>query len=281
MKKTIISILIISLMFFLFVGNSYAAQLQAKIGVSADKTEVSKGDKVTFTIKTTNISNAENDSVSAISGVLEWDKNFFEIPSDGTGTATLNTETGDFNCISIVKDGGTNGTIILKVKDSATGSGIVKFTKLEASDGRTDEEGTATTSDQEITVKIKSTDTDKPTTDTDKPTTDTDKPTTDTDKPTTDTDKPTTDTDKPTTDTDNPSSDTNNPNDNGITQGPAQSQPTTDGTTIVVGGNTDNTIANKDYDKAGLNAIIIVAIFVTSIVSVIIYKNNKKYRDIK
>ena len=31
MKKTIVSILIISLMSLLFVGNSYAAQLQAKI----------------------------------------------------------------------------------------------------------------------------------------------------------------------------------------------------------------------------------------------------------
>ena len=65
MKKTIVSILIISLMSFLLVGNSYAAQLQAKIEVSADKTEVAKGDKITFTLKTTNIANAENDSVSA------------------------------------------------------------------------------------------------------------------------------------------------------------------------------------------------------------------------
>ena len=271
MKKTIVSILIISLMSLLFVGNSYAAQLQAKIEASADKTEVSAGDKVIFTLKTTNIANAENDSVSAITGVLEWDKNFFEIPSDGTGSATLNAEKGNFNCISIVKDGGTNGTIILKVKDSATGSGSVKFKELEASDGRTDAEGTAKTSDQEITIKIKATDTDKPTTDTDKPATD---------KPTTDTDKPSTDDSSTDTD-DEPSTDTEEPSDNGTTQEPAQNQPTTDGVTVTVGGDSDTTIANKNYDKAGLSAVIIVAILIALGVTIIMYKKNQKYRDIK
>ena len=246
----------ISLMTFLLIGNSYAAQLQAKIEVSADKTEVLAGDKVTFTLKTTGIANAENDSVSAISGVLEWDKDFFEIPSDGTGSATLNTESGDFNCISIVKDGGTNGTIILKVKDSATGSGIIKFTKLEASDGRTDEEGTVTTPDQEITINIKATepDPDKPIPTPDEPS----KPT-EPENPT-----PT----QPETPGDN----------NGTTQEPAQDKPTTDGVKVTVD---DNTVANRDYDKAGLNAMIISAIIVVSVITVVIYKKNQKYRDIK
>ena len=276
MKKTIISILIISLMSFLLVGNSYAAQLQAKIEVSASSVEVSAGDKVTFTLKTNNIANAENDSVSAISGVLEWDENFFEIPSDGTGSVTLNTETGDFNCISIVKDGGTNGTIILKVKDSATGSGVVKFTNLEASDGRTDAEGTVTTPDQEITIKIKTTDPENPDTPTDPENPDTP---TDPENPDTPTDPENPDTP---TDPENPDTPTNpeNPNDNnGINQEPGQNQPTTDGTTVTVGG--DNTIANRDYDKAGLNTIIIVALTVMSAITIVIYKKNQKYRDIK
>lgn len=268
MKKTIVSILIISLMSFILVGNSYAVQLQAKIEASADNTEVSAGDKVTFTLKTTNIANAENDSVSAISGVLEWNKDFFEIPSDGTGSATLNTETGDFNCISIVKDGGTNGTIILKVKDSATGSGVVKFTKLEASDGRTDAEGTATTSDQEITIKIKTTEPDKPTTEPDEPSTPTEP------------DKPTTDTDVDNSDFDS-DIDTEKPSNTGTTQEPAQDQPTTDGVTVTVGGDKDTTVANKNYDKAGLNVAIIVAILVSSVVAIIIYKKSQKYNDIK
>ena len=265
MKKTIVSILIISLMSFLLVGNSYAAQLQAKIEVSADKTEVAKGDKITFTLKTTNIANAENDSVSAISGVLEWDKNFFEIPSDGTGTATLNAETGDFNCISIVKDGGTNGTIILKVKDSATGSGVVKFTKLEASDGRTDTEGTAKTSDQELTISIKSEDSKDPATPT---------------NPDTSTNP---DTPNTPTNPENPSTPTNpeTPKDDGKIQEPGQNQPTTDGMTVTVGKNNDSTIANKDYDKAGVNAIIITALLVASVITIVIYKKNQKYRDIK
>lgn len=255
MKKTIISILIISLMSFLLVGNSYAAQLQAKIGVTADKTEVSKGDTVTFTIKTTNIANADNDSISAISGMIEWDKDFFEIPSNRTGSATLNTETGDFNCISIVKDGGTNGTIILKVKDTATGSGVVKFTKLEASDGRTDAEGTAATADQELTIKIKSADPEDPSTPTNP------------EEP----EKPST----PTT-PEPPSND-----DNGSTQEPGKDQTTTDGTTVTVGGNKDNTIANRAYDKAGISVIMIIAILATSVVAIIIYKKSVKYRDIK
>ena len=259
MKKTIISILIVSLMFFMIAGNSYAAQLEAEIEVSADKTEVSKGDIVTFTLKTKNIANAENDSVSAISGVIEWDKDFFEIPSNGTGSATLNTETGDFNCISIVKDGGTNGTIMLKVKDTASGSGIVSFTDLEASDGRTDEEGTATTSDQEITIKMKSTGNDNSSTDTTDPDDSNDNPSTN----------------DPSTDQETPS------NDNNSKQEPDDDQNTTNGTTVIVGGNTDNTIANRNYDKAGINAIIVIATIVVSIISIIIYKKSKEYKDIK
>lgn len=63
---------------------------------------------------------------------------------------------------------------------------------------------------------------------------------------------------------------------------PGQNQPTTDGTTVVVGGdNKDTTIANTAIPKAGINAIIIIAIMVASIVAVIIYRKNQSYRDIK
>lgn len=252
MKKSIFSFFTIFIVMMLLIVDSYATgenlgKLEAKIEVTADKTEIATGDVITFTLKTTNIKNAENDSISAISGVIEWDKDFFEIPSSGTGTATLNTETGDFNCISVVKDGGTNGTIILKVKDSAEGSGVVKFTKLEAGDGRIDENGIATTADQEITIKIKEETPTDPSTPTEEP-------------------------DIP-VDPEIPSED------NDISQTPGDNQTTTDGITVTVG--EDDTTANKDYDKAGINMILIAFLIIFAFVSVVIYKRGQKYRDIK
>lgn len=63
---------------------------------------------------------------------------------------------------------------------------------------------------------------------------------------------------------------------------PGENQPTTDGTTVVVGGdNKDTTIANTAIPKAGINAIIIIAIIGVSIVAVVIYRKNQSYRDIK
>ena len=154
MKKVIASIMIILLSILSMVNYSYAAeQLQATINIEPDKVEVSAGDKVTFTFTTKNIANAEYGKIYAIEGVIEYDENFFVYDS-GLEVG----ETGKFNSTTPVSEGGTNGTITLKVIDEPTGSGVVKFTELAAGDGRLEDSetlGVATTANQEITITLK------------------------------------------------------------------------------------------------------------------------------
>ena len=42
----------------------------------------------------------------------------------------------------------------------------------------------------------------------------------------------------------------------------------------------DNTIANKEYDKAGKNTILAFAVVISAILAIIIYRKNKNYKDI-
>lgn len=46
-------------------------------------------------------------------------------------------------------------------------------------------------------------------------------------------------------------------------------------------GEKDNTVANTEYSKAGLNTIFVVGIFTIVIVAVVMYRKNKEYQDIK
>lgn len=157
MKKIIIN-LVLLLSIICTASFSYAAgaQLGAKIEVSTNVTEVSVGDKVTFTLVTRDIANAvDNGKIYAIGGKIAYDTNFFEV--DGTNGITLG-DTGLFNSTNAVTEGGTNGTITLKVKEGATGSSKVTFTELTASDGRLEDMetlGTATTGNQDFTISLK------------------------------------------------------------------------------------------------------------------------------
>ena len=169
----------------------------------------------------------------------------------------LNEKEKKFNVLcGGAKEGETVAILTLKVKDNPTGKGIVKFTELAASDGDVDrgDEAIATTADKQIEVKLKSSTPTEPTEPTDP---------TDPSKPTAP-EKPST----PTTPSDN--------------EKPSINQPTTDGVTVSVGGqNNDSTIANTAIPKAGVNAILIIAVLVASVVAIIIYKKNQKFRDIK
>ena len=74
----------------------------------------------------------------------------------------------------------------------------------------------------------------------------------------------------------------NPPVDNGNDDTNNEEQPTTEGTTVVVGDDKkDNTTANKDIPKAGMNSVIIIAIIAVAGVSIVIYNKNKNYKDIK
>ena len=253
MKKFLISILIIILMSVAMIGSVYAAQLQTTIDITASTTEVSAGDKVVFTFALKNIANAKDNSIGAIEGVVTYDTNFYELVTGVTNTTfTAGGESGEkFNVLcGGAKEGETVAILTLKVKDNPTGNGIVEFTELAASVGDVDrgDEDIATTADKQIEVKLKSSTPTEPT---------------DPSKPTAP-EKPST----PTTPSDN--------------EKPSINQPTTDGVTVSVGGqNNDSTIANTAIPKAGVNAILIIAVLVASVVAIIIYKKNQKFRDIK
>lgn len=157
MKKIIIN-LVLLLSIICTASFSYAegAQLQATIEISTNLTEVSVGDQVTFTLVTRDIVNADdNGKIYAIEGKVVYDTNFFE--QAGTNGITLG-DTGLFNSTNAVTEGGTNGTITLKVKEGATGSATVTFTDLKAGDGRLENMetlGTAKTEDQSFTITLK------------------------------------------------------------------------------------------------------------------------------
>jgi len=159
MKKIISSIIIVIMTLLSFSNYTFAAgQLQATIEITPSVTEVVAGDKVTFTFATKNIVNSIDGTITAIAGVIEYNKNFFKLVTGGLGAITVGEDTGMFNTMTVVEEGGINGIITLEVLENPTGSGVVKFTNLEAGDGRTEDAetlGVAKTPDQEFTITIK------------------------------------------------------------------------------------------------------------------------------
>ncbi len=152
--KKIVSSFSIAILIILWSCVVYAAKLQAKIEITPSSTEIVAGEKATFTLKLTNVANAEGGIVGAIAGTISYDKNFFE-GLEYTGI-TMNEETGRFSKMDSFSNNSNIGTITLKVKSNATGTGKVEFTNLEANDGRDDyEEGEATTPDETITIEVK------------------------------------------------------------------------------------------------------------------------------
>ncbi len=250
MRKVIISLLMVIVMIGAMIGTSYAAQLTATIEIKPSVTEVSAGDKVTFSFVIKNVTNALNDSIGAIEGKVEYDTNFFELDSD----TTLSTggESGEnFNVLKDTKEGATIAKLVLKVKDKPTGSGVVKFTNLSASDGDTskeENEAIAKTADQEFTIKLKTN----------------------------------TSTDPDTEEPENPST-PNNPSNpsNSSDQTDTDKSTETPGETPTKQNGNDSTIANKSYDKAGISIMLLIAIIISLIVAIVMYKKNQKFRDIK
>lgn len=161
MKKVFISLLIIILLSIFMVGTVYAAQLETTIDITSNVTEVDAGDKVVFTFALKNVKNAKDNSIGAIEGVVTYDTNFFELVTGVTNTTfSAGGESGEkFNVLcGDAKEGDTIAILTLKVKDNPTGSGVVKFTDLAASDGDTErgDEAIAKTADKSIEIKLKS-----------------------------------------------------------------------------------------------------------------------------
>ena len=156
-KKLLLSFLIVILGIFAISSTIYAADLSANIDVTADKTEVAAGDDVTFTLKIKDIANAADNQITAVGGIITYDTNFFETITESSiepsASADIRTDTGAFAYICKANSGTTTtiGTIKLKVKSSATGSGNVTFSNLESSDG----ESSASSENKTISISIK------------------------------------------------------------------------------------------------------------------------------
>lgn len=159
MKKIIVNIITL-LIVICMAGCSYAEELQFKatIEISANVTEVSAGDKVTFTFVSRDIENSMLDGkVGGIEGLVTFDTNFFEY--DSCSGFEYNASNNKLISFNFTAEGGTNGTFTLKVKEGAQGTATVTFSGLVASDGRETENadtlGTARTEDQAFTIALK------------------------------------------------------------------------------------------------------------------------------
>ena len=140
MKKLVFSIITVLLMTVFMMGVVFAAEgsntkLEATIEITANKTSISRGDEIEFIFKIKDLKNAQDNSIAAISGNLEYDTNFFDFVSS---TFSVGGASGEaFNVAKVGKEGDVYAKLVLKVKDDAKGTGSVKFTDLKASDGDT------------------------------------------------------------------------------------------------------------------------------------------------
>lgn len=141
MKKLLFSIVTVLLMTVFMMGTVFAEaghetnKLEATIEITANKTSVVEGDEVEFTFTIKDLKNAQDNSIAAISGNLEYDTNFFDFVSS---TFSVGGASGEaFNVAKVGKEGDVYAKLVLKVKDDAKGTGSVKFTDLKASDGDT------------------------------------------------------------------------------------------------------------------------------------------------
>lgn len=247
----------------------------AEITLKASSTEVHVGDKVTISF------NAKCGlGVQGIDGVLKYDKTKLKLLTEegkaaGTGymdCSGVDGQSGEYK-LSVIYNGSdeapkeTNfATLEFEVLSAANVNDnlTIKLTDIEFGDSLED---WGTLEDSAVTIKVVKTNepTDKPTEDpSNKPTEDP------TDKPTEDpSNKPTEDpSDKP---TENPSDKpTNKPSD----------KPSNNTTTGGNNTNKDNSTANKDIPKAGLNSVLATGIVTVTIVAIIMYRKNNKYRDI-
>ena len=264
MKKKLM-ILGFTILFMLANIMTCYAAVEPTAVLNADKTEVKAGETFTVTLSATC-----EDGINGIDTTYTYDTEKLELVSANVASSDF-ASLGTDNQITVICNSTESITsadiyvLTFKVKDGVEVDSTAKVSVSEItldSDAATDSQHTIATQEVTITVKSDTTDPETPT-DPENPT-DPETPV-DPEDPT----DPGTPTDPET------------PDENGdSTQTPGQSQTTTDGTTVTVG-DKDTTIANTAIPKAGINAMIVIAIIASSIGAIVIYRKNQSYRDIK
>ena len=119
MKKLLFSIVTVLLMTVFMMGTVFAEivpetnKLEATIEITANKTSVVEGDEVEFTFTIKDLKNAQDNSIAAISGNLEYDTNFFDFVSS---TFSVGGASGEaFNVAKVGKEGDVYAKLVLKV----------------------------------------------------------------------------------------------------------------------------------------------------------------------
>lgn len=155
-KKLIILALIISILIALVNINISNAADNAKIVLSADKTQISAGDKVTVTVKITDITGV-SEGIIGLSGTLSYDNTKFENitvsalnnwdkPEYNSENGKLLTLKGDY-----VKTDEAVFTITLTAKsDVKLGDTEIKLSDIKVSD--VDNEYEVTTASAKLTI---------------------------------------------------------------------------------------------------------------------------------
>ena len=139
-KKLIIMALIVSILIALVNINISNAADNAKIVLSADKTQISEGDKVVVTVKVTSISGVE-EGIIGLSGTLSYDNTKFEnitlAALNNWDKPEYNAENGKFVTLKgdYVKSDEAVFTISLTAKsDVKLGDTKIELTDLQVSD---------------------------------------------------------------------------------------------------------------------------------------------------
>lgn len=288
-RNIIITLLIASIVMMLCSINISNAADNAKMVLTAEKAELSAGDKATITVKVTNITGTQ-EGINSFQGTLVYDNKILEnvsfSPLNSWATPTYNeangsiiSEKGDF-----VKSDEAMFTISFTVKsDAKLGATKVQLNNAQVAD--TEAEYTATNGEVTINIVEKQTFPDDNTGDTDKP-----------DDNTGNTDKPNNNT------TDNNITDTNTTTNNTVVQGNTVTNNTnkientntinktntTTNTTTNTSKNTvnttktDNTASKNVLPKTGLNGGLMVIIGVILVmVGIVSYMKYQRYKSIK
>lgn len=139
-KKLIILVLIISILIALVNINISNATDNAKIVLSADKNQILAGDKVTITVKLTNITGV-SEGIIGLSGNLNYDNTKFEnitmVALNNWDKPEYNSENGQFLTLKgdYVKTDEAVFTITLTAKSNLKlGETEIKLTDIKVSD---------------------------------------------------------------------------------------------------------------------------------------------------